>query len=317
MKRLLGLISLALFMGSVAFATEPVFRAEIDTNKTLIGKQIELKLSAEFDDLQTVFWPEIKDSVGSLEILKHISQDTVKKEGRVAVTKKISLTSFDSGVYTIPQFTFSYQNDSSEDLLAAKTKELELEFATVDIDTTQDIKDIKPPLVPPVEFDWMILVYIAAGLLLILAAYYIWRKYFAGKQKALVKEAIKPKIPPHVLALESLKRLDEEKLWQNGQEKLYHIKLSEIIRTYLANRFNIDAIEMTSSEILSHFEKSKDISTELFDDLKKQFDISDMTKFAKYRPLPDEHGFCMSSAINFVEKTYSFISSSNEPEEGK
>ncbi len=317
MKRILGFISFAIFIGSVAFAAEPVFKAKIDTNKTLIGKQIELKLSAEYDKNQTVFWPEIKDSVGSLEIVKSISPDTVQKEGRFAVNRQYTLTSFDSGSYQVPQFTFSYQNEGSEDLFAAKTKELSLEFASVTIDTTKDIKDIKPPLVPPKQFDWMILLYIALALLLLGAGYYVWKKYFASKPNAETKEPIKPKIPAHILAMESLKRLDEEKLWQNGQEKLYHIRLSEILRTYIASRFAIDAIEMTSSEILEHFTKSNDISDELLSNLRKQLDISDMTKFAKYKPLPDEHGFCLTSAIQFVEKTHRVLSVPSNHEEVK
>lgn len=317
MKRLLGLLSLALFAGSVAFATEPVFRAEIDTNSTLIGKQIELKLSAEYDKNHTVFWPEIIDTVGKLEIVKSLNPDTTEKDGRVEVVKQLNLTSFDAGDYSIPTFTFSYQNEGSEDLIAAKTKEIELKFSTLEVDTTADIKDIKPPLVPPKQFDWYLVLYVLLGLLLLGGAYYIWKKYFAGKQQDVSKENIKPKIPAHVLAFESLKRLDEEKLWQNGQEKLYHIKLSEIVRNYIAARFGIDAIEMTSSEIIAYFEKSGDISADLLDSLKKQFNISDMTKFAKYKPLPDEHGYCMSSALEFVEKTYKTIPSVSDQGEGE
>ncbi len=317
MKRLIGLISLALFIGSVAFAAEPIFKADIDTNQTLIGKPIELTLSAEYDKSQTVFWPEIQDSVGSLEILKEMPQDTLKEGDRVAVSRKLQLTSFDGGDFIIPPFTFSYQHDGKEDLLASKTKELALKFASVQIDTTQDIKDIKPPLVPQKEFDWMMVLYIFLGLLLLALAYFIWKKYFAGKHSETSKEPIKPKIPAHILALESLKRLDEEKLWQNGQDKQFHIRLSEIVRTYIASRFNIDAIEMTSSEILDAFDAGKDISSDLQESLRKQFDISDMTKFAKYRPLPDEHGFCMSSALNFVEQTYQTLPSVTNTEEGK
>jgi hypothetical protein len=317
MKRILGLLCVTLIIGSVAYAAEPVFKAEIDTNGTLIGKQIELRLSAEYDKNHTVFWPEIKDSIGSLEIVNIAKPDTVKKEANLSVIKKYKITSFDAGDFTIPEFTFSYQKQADDNLFAAQTKEINLKFAGIEVDTTKDIKDIKPPLVPPYQFDWMIVLYIVLGILAVFVAWYVWKRYFAGKKDDLPKAPIRPDIPAHILALESLKRLDEEKLWQNGQEKLYHVKLSEIIRTYIAAKFDIDAIEMTSSEILEYFGGITNMSPELKESIRKQFNISDMTKFAKYRPLPDEHGFCLRSAIEFVEKTHATFATPANNEEVK
>ena len=41
-----------------------------------------------------------------------------------------------------------------------------------------------------------------------------------------------------------------EKLWQQGEIKQYYSELTDILRIYIENRWDIQAMEMVSSEII-------------------------------------------------------------------
>ncbi|MFN3269432.1 MAG: hypothetical protein ACK42G_02480, partial [Candidatus Kapaibacteriota bacterium] len=128
--------------------------------------------------------------------------------------------------------------------------------------------------------------------------------YFFLKRKKTKEEiAEELKLPPHVVALKELKELDAQKLWQRGEIKEFHIRLTEIIRKYIERRFSIPALEMISSEIIQSLHQIDTIDPNLTSKLQRSFEISDLVKFAKFVPLPDEHTFCMKVAYEFVEGT--------------
>jgi activator of HSP90 ATPase len=99
-----------------------------------------------------------------------------------------------------------------------------------------------------------------------------------------------------------LNALKEEKLWQQGAYKAYHIQLSDIIREYLENRFDIPVMESTTDEI-KHLLRQKNLEKSLRDQVISALRISDLAKFAKAIPLPDENEFCMATGYSLVENT--------------
>jgi UDP-glucose 4-epimerase len=124
-------------------------------------------------------------------------------------------------------------------------------------------------------------------------------------RKKVVNLQVKPKIvvPPHIEALELLQQLRDEKLWQNGFEKEYHIRVSDIIRNYIERRFGLTALEQTTDEIMRHTRSIDLIDENLRFKLKQILSLSDMVKFAKELPLPNENEQSMENAILFVNST--------------
>ena len=122
------------------------------------------------------------------------------------------------------------------------------------------------------------------------------------KRKVLPIEEFVPKIPPHEIALEKLKKLEEEKLWQKGEVKLFHSNTTEIIREYIEQRFSIPALESTTDEILDNFKKV-DLNGELKNILREMLVLADLVKFAKAKPLPDENEKTLQWAYQFVRET--------------
>ena len=109
-------------------------------------------------------------------------------------------------------------------------------------------------------------------------------------------------VPPYDRAIQALHELKDSKLWQQGQEKAYYTTLTEILREYIDERFHINAMEMTSSQIIETLhrnEETKAVNRQLRDIL----EMADFVKFAKMRPLPDDNEQVMRYAETFVEET--------------
>lgn len=147
-----------------------------------------------------------------------------------------------------------------------------------------------------VDYWWTLL--IIAFIVLIAA---IWLAFFKGKQKAVLTPKKKP-IPPYELALQQLDRLKSEKLCENGLEKEYYTRLTEILRTYLDSRFGINAMEMTSSQIIRRLNQNSETKPSA-PILNRILEMADFVKFAKVRPLPDENTSAFNNAVKFVEDT--------------
>src|SRR5690606_27320714 len=106
-------------------------------------------------------------------------------------------------------------------------------------------------------------------------------------------------IPADILALEALRKLKSEKLWQEGEFKKYYTQLTDILRIYILRVFEIDALDMTSSEILENI-KLKNLSEELYSKLKFILTNADLVKFAKEKPLPEINENAIEYAFLFV-----------------
>ena len=97
-----------------------------------------------------------------------------------------------------------------------------------------------------------------------------------------------PKIPPYEKAIQATNMLKEEKLWQGGQDKQYYTRLTDILREYLDGRFSINAMEMTSTEILDALRRNNETRV-VERHMKEILNVADFVKFAKMRPLADDN----------------------------
>jgi hypothetical protein len=170
----------------------------------------------------------------------------------------------------------------------------------VKVNLQKDIKDVKEPQKIPLDLK-LILLWVLIGLIVLAALFYLYRRY--KKKKAgipIVKKVIK--LPSHVIALNSLRALDEKKLWQSGKIKEYHSEITEIIRRYFSERFGLHALELTTSETMQLLRTTKE--TEIIRDITENFlNNADMVKFAKFSPMSSVNEEMMKQANEIVEKT--------------
>lgn len=280
------------------------FKAEayVDTNAILIGDQVSMTLTLIQQFEQGILWPEIGDTItGKIEVLGRSESDTLKRsgDGTIEVAKVYQLTSFDSGYFIIPPLRFTDVKDTNN---FSETEAILIEVQTLEVDTTMALKDIKAPLDVPYTWDEFIM-HGVVGLTTILVAllvYLLYRKWKNRPVKVVVEKIIVR--DPHLIALEDLNALEQKKLWQQDNIKLYYTELTDIIRTYIENRFEIIAMEMTTDEIMDSI-AFVDVSPTCKEKLRQLLMTADMVKFAKSKPIGSEHELCMANAYLFVNET--------------
>ena len=176
------------------------------------------------------------------------------------------------------------------------------------------IKDIMAEKANWTDYAWILSILV--GLLAIGALMY-WLKNRGRKpEKAVVAEEII--ISAHEKALAALNALQQANLWQNGQIKEYQSGLTDIIRTYLEDRYQVKALEMTTDEISMALENT-DFEPEYKADLREILQVADLVKFAKAIPADNIHEVFMNKAVDFVghtKETDTFSNHSNTSEHG-
>ncbi|MBX2902026.1 MAG: hypothetical protein KF872_00625 [Chitinophagales bacterium] len=271
-----------------------------DSNHIVIGDFLGVKFAAKYPTSAQVQFPMFKDSLGSLDIISIGKKDTAAIGSEIIVSQQLTLSAYDSGVYTVAPIAVLFTQNGIAD--SAFTEAFEIAVATVPVDTAQNFKPIKGPL--EVKRNWKeFLPYILVGLAIIalgLLGWWLFKKYYKPKGKT-EEEINRPKVA-HVWALKELQKLEQEKLWQSADAKAYYSRLTDIFRKYLEYRFNLQALESTTDEIELML-RTDDISTEARIEIVEVLKQADLVKFAKQLPLPEQSKNALYTTREFVKTT--------------
>ncbi len=318
-KRLVLIAIITLSAVGLMSALPPTVTARLDSATLLMGKMTVLQLQTVTDANQKGEFPMLatatQDGLISLlndtvELRAIYKADTVAVgSGRSQINYHFPLQAFIPGTYILPEFAFVVGGDTvySNKLVL---KVIEPQPA---LKSTDSIAPDVPPLGPYYnssiekltdkipDFLWRYWWIIFIGIL-ILAALTVYIIKHRGKVGTQFFKRTKPELPPYERALRNLKILRDAGLWENGQEKEYFSRLTEILREYLQGRFGINAMEMTSSEIVKAVSDIHEArkSRQYMD---RVMEIADFVKFAKMRPLPDDNISAFENALKFIEET--------------
>ena len=298
-KFLLRLL-LILFFTLPVFAQEISVKASTDSTDYLIGDHINFTLTIFHSDEIGIVTPFFRDSLNKFEFIKDIPVEKKKTGNENLIIYKYVLSFYDSAEVTIPPIRIFFRAKSDTTLQSIQSDSLQIRIHKLSVKVEEDIKDVKQPIRIP--FDWFeLIIWILVGIAILIIAYSLYKKYF---RKKAVEEISKPKIilPPHEEALMKLDQLEREQLWQKGFVKEYHTRITEIIREYFEKRFNLPALELTTSEqieYLKHIPDAKEIIslTESF------LTNADLVKFAKFIPMDGVNSEMMKQAIEIVNRT--------------
>lgn len=295
------IIILFTFLGFLGWGQNIQITTSLDSSKFLIGDHIHIQLQILAPKKSQLVFP-IPDlsHLEEAELLDMSPIDTLTVNETSHYHQTITITVFDTGLYHFPPLILL---DEDSNILAVSDS-LPFYLYTLPVDTTLPIKDIKLPVRVPLTFKeifpYILITLIAVGIILLI----IWLilKYGVRKKIKIFTAPVKPKEKAHIIALRDLEALRLKKLWQEGNIKTYYSELTDIVRVYYKNRWNIDAMEMTSNEIL---EKSNNLTldVELTQYIEELFTTADLVKFAKASPLPNTHSICFKHAHLFVTST--------------
>lgn len=291
----------AVLAGAVSLAVsgqaqEPYARATVDSTRYLVGDAIPVHVQISHPAGATLR-PLFADTLGGFTIL---GTSPLHAEGAEVSAGDVVVAKYDSGDAVLPplQYLIIAGGDSSGRTLA--TNEVPLTIQTVPVDTTQDIKDLKPPLGIPWTLQEILL---AAGLVLAaLAVAYLVYRWWKRRQMPAALVATAPTRPAHVIALEELGALKQKKLWQQGLIKQYYTEVTDILRRYFENRYRLMALERTTDEILDDLRRIR-LTNELLGKTDRLLRRADLVKFARHQPPIPEHDESIQIVYDVVDRT--------------
>ncbi|MBI5741961.1 MAG: hypothetical protein HZA16_14750 [Nitrospirae bacterium] len=149
-------------------------------------------------------------------------------------------------------------------------------------------------------YDWTYLYIFLAALALLIIIYLVVK---ALKKRKKPENIITPLRPAHETALEALRDLMNKNYLNAGKAREHYFELSDIVRHYVEDRFQLRAPEMTTEEFLLTLQDSNTLNVAQKTILKEFLSHCDMVKFARYLPDEEETEASYESAKRFIEET--------------
>lgn len=303
-KNIITSIALLLtLLPATMIAGNTTVTAKIDSVAILMGKQTRLHYQIVQDKgVEGTFVSDNPQLAGpNVEIIGEPHNDTTDLgNNRIQIDRTLIVQSFDSGIWEIPAAKYMVGRDT------IFSNALNLKVVPVNVDSMTIVHGYKGTADVPfnlfdylpdfIYYYWWILVLVLA---LAAVGYYLYQRHKNGKP---MLKSQKKEIPPFDEAIEALNSLKAAKLWQNGQEKEYFTRLTDILRRYIDRRFGINAVEMTSSQIIDTLRRNEETKA-VNEQLKLILEVADFVKFANMRPLPDDSEAAWNRAQYFVNET--------------
>ena len=290
---------------------------KVNDTKVQVGKPFTLDLSLKVPYGWFVEWNDFAiDTLSEqLDIIKRSEVErTADADSNVIVKQQLTLMTFDTGQIQVPAVGLTYAKSFDDpDRLKAYTDPINLYSTTITVDTTMAYKPIVEPIAAPVQmkevFPWILAVLLLA---LVVFGIWYWRKHRKAKVDADGNIVRGPVIPPYDKAVGDLENLRQQKLWQSGKVKEYFSSLTDIAREYIEGQFGVNAVEMTTDDILEEV-KPLHFSQETYNKLKETMEVADLVKFAKYSAANLESENAMNSMTEFVNESYAQYQATMSP----
>jgi hypothetical protein len=274
-------------------------RAELARKEITIGDQIYLSVNISAPPGTEVFPLDAAaiDALPGTEIIRAEELEVIAEAPERLLEQRFLITSFDTGYVSISaQAVFFEKPDGLAD--TAYTNDLLLTVKGAMVTDEDDILPIKPIIAEPrnwTDYWWVYLILLAA------VGAVAFREY--RRRQTVEAPPPPPPPPPHERALAALDRLEERRLWQQGQTDAYYVELTRILRTYLQDRFGISAREMTSRQITASLQRHDELNRERLAELSELLQLSDLVKFARATPAEELHPAGLERVRAFIRET--------------
>ena len=282
----------------------PAVSTTLEPAQIAVGDRARLVIEVEHDPGASVAWPA-PESLGPFEVLERRIGEPRVEGGRAVSGAELVLTAFELGDLEVPAVEIDVL-DADGSVTTVGTDPWPVVVASVGLDGGGDIRAIKGPLDIPLSV-LAILPWLAGIALLAGIAYWLWRRGRARAPDGTLAPAEPPR-PPHETAYEALRTLEAERLPDRGEIKTFHIRASDIVRAYVEGRFGVDALEMTTGEVVDGL-RGQEVDATVLLDLRRMLERCDLVKFAKDRPALERCREVIPLGRSLVDRTRVVVSS--------
>lgn len=308
------LIGTALLLGLIASAagaaeTSAISRVEsqgpitvtatLEKSDVQIAEPVTLTLKVDAPEDVLVTLPQQQDKLGTWNVLSmHDTADLPTNDGRQWI-RRYQVESLVPGPQTIPPISIAYSDQRSStptsDVIESPALELTVRSVlegTPDPLAFRDIKDVVDlPHKETTSDAWLYWSASGAAALTFAAvALLVWPsrdRSLSAKQTALAQ----------------LNDLERAELLENGQTELFYVRLTNIVRHYIENQFDIAAPKLTTDEFLAEAVDSTWLDVSQQQTLREFLSTADLVKFARLEPHREDATDAIERARQFVQQS--------------
>lgn len=308
--RLAAIAALAMIaLPAKAQMPEPTIKSSADSSQVVMGDivYVTLDILKNKHEGALVGLPEKPNSdFYGLELQSMTADSTELGNGRINLVYRLRFQAFEpKEILTLPPFFYAIGSDTiASDVLSFKVLPVELDPS---LGNPEDIESLTiHPDVPPIEIPmrwydyvpnwwyWILIAVVLIALGVVLAMLY------KKNGPALFTPKYVP--TPYEVAVERLRKLKERRLLEQGQAKAFYTDLIDILRGYLQGRFGINAMEMTSKQILQRVRNTPEIHLTA-SQMEQVLKLADFVKFAAAVPDSEQGLRTFQSVQQFIENT--------------
>lgn len=290
-----------LCLSYTGFAQKTI-QGKTDRTEYMIGDEIHYSFSVDKSQKDMVL------STGYVfsDTLNLISQSVDSSKEKYVYN--FVLSSFVDASVTLPSYTL-YKENSQEPIYSVVAPTVRIKVPEIDT-VNIEVKELKSIAKVPVTLKEILPIAIVIVVLaaLVVAGFYLAR-YLKKRRKAGQSEQNKIVLEPEdIEAVKAIVNLKEQHYIERNEVKLHYIVLGEIVWRYINRRFDINAFEMTSGQIVEALSKTE-VRTEDIEKMRYVFEVSDFVKFAKHLPTIQENLETMKNCLEFIDNTKKSVTS--------
>jgi len=274
--------------------------ASVDKAIATTGDVITYRITLNYHPDVTVELPEIGSDIAGLRIIDFGRDKSPENDKRVEITAWYQLRGDLVGSYILPSIKIPFQEGTGDDLQKGtiETSEIFLEIKSVlpkdgsatDIRGLKKLRRVKNPT------PWALYGAIGAAVVALLL-FLLWRKHKARPN------IVVPPAPAHEIAFEALNHLRQTDFSDHEAVRKYYFTLSGVVRTYVENRFGMNATDLTTEELVPLIQHELPVEAPLKNQLRSFLQSTDAIKYAADAGQESDIERAYEQALSFVEST--------------
>ena len=304
---LVGALALAVWIcvvSATSAQSDPVaLELKVEPEPIHIGDPFTITLSATYPSDYFIVFPRVPSEWGEFETLSQTSAPiTDNGNGTFTSSIQIRATLFSTGEIPTPELSVAIRRPNG-DIINRPVRPIDVTVAQIVADD-EELIDIKPQAELDIPFDPLSVLdsqsgrrTVLAGLVvavLAVAVWFIWRKFLFPSQPILST--------PAEIAMRELDRIESMPLQTETDFKERYTLVSDCLRTYLMDHFEVPAPELTTRQTMQSL-KSSDLSNSTMRVLASALEECDLVKFARFLPEEGDATKIIERARDFIQET--------------
>ena len=280
----------------------------VDRPTVRVGDLVRYTISVNAATNVNVILPEFGENLKGLANMLIHDWETKPQEklpgGRTLFSQSYELETYLTGLYEIPPAVVRFSFGGATNVIQSSAVCVEIVSLTKEGEM-EDIRDVKDPVEVALSKNDHTKILLALAALAAVGAVLLLG--FRRKKE----KSVPPPPPAHITALSEIERLRALGLLEQNLFEKYLGALSDILRRYIENRFQIKAPEQTTEEFLQVLRGDPAFSFTQREMLRGFLSECDLVKFANQKTSLEAAEDATSKVVSFIEET------KEKPEEEK